>query len=52
MRDAELEQFAKDSYQNAESRYEDAEKRRIFDMGVKQQIQDNTDVATAVATDA
>lgn len=52
MRDAELEQFAKDSYQNAESRYEDSEKRRIFDMGVKQQIQDNTDVATAVATDA
>ena len=52
MRDAELAQSAKDEYQNAVSRYKVAEDRRVFDMGVKQQIQDNEDAAIAIKTDA
>lgn len=52
MRDAELAQFAKDEYQNAVSRHKVAEDRRIFDMGVKQQVQDNEDAAIAIKTDA
>ena len=52
MRDAELAQSAKDEYQNAVSRHKVAEDRRVFDMGVKQQIQDNEDAAIAIKTDA
>ena len=52
MRDAELTQSAKDEYQNALSRHKTAEDRRVFDMGIKQQIQDNEDAATAIKTDA
>lgn len=52
MRDAELTQSAKDEYQNAVSRHEVAEDRRVFDMGIKQQIQDNEDAAIAIKTDA
>lgn len=52
MRDAELTQSAKDEYQNAVSRHKVAEDRRVFDMGIKQQIQANEDVATAIKTDA
>lgn len=52
MRDAELTQSAKDEYQNAVSRHKVAEDRRVFDMGIKQQIQDNEDAAIAIKTDA
>ena len=52
MQNSALEQAAKDEYQNALKRHQDAEARRVFDMGIKQQIQDNEDVATAIKTDA
>jgi hypothetical protein len=52
MRDADLTQQAKDDYQNALSRHKTAEDRRVFDMGIKQQIQDNEDAATAIKVDA
>lgn len=52
MRNSALIQAAKDEQQNALSRYQTAEERRKFDMAIKQQIQDNEDVATAIKTDA
>ena len=52
MRNADLAQSAKDDYQNAASRHQTAEERHVFDMGIKQQIQDNEDAATAIKTDA
>lgn len=52
MRDAELAKSAEDEYQNAVSRHKVAEDRRVFDMGIKQQIQDNEDAAIAIKTDA
>ena len=50
MRDAELAKSAEDEYQNAVSRHKVAEDRRVFDMGIKQQIQDNEDAAIAIKT--
>lgn len=52
MRNSALAQAAKDEYQNALSRHKTAEDRRVFDMGIKQQIQDNEDAAIAIKTDA
>lgn len=52
MRNSALAQAAKDEYQNALSRHKTAEDRRVFDMGIKQQVQDNEDAATAIKTDA
>jgi hypothetical protein len=52
MENSALEQAAKNEYQNALKRHQDAESRRIFDMGIRQQIQDNMDAAIAVKTDA
>ena len=52
MQNSDLVQAAKDEYQNALKRHQDAESRRVFDIGVRQQIQDQIDSATAVKTDA
>lgn len=52
LRNSALAQAAKDEYQNALSRHKTAEDRRVFDMGIKQQIQDNEDAAIAIKTDA
>lgn len=47
-----LQEAMEAEQQNALSRYKTAEERRKFDMAIKQQIQDNEDVATAIKTDA
>ena len=52
MLDADLAKQVENDYQNALSRHKTAEDRRVFDMGVKQQIQDNEDAAIAIKTDA
>lgn len=52
MQNADLAKQIENNYQNAVSRHKTAEDRRVFDMGVEQQIQDNEDAAIAIKTDA